>query len=31
MLAVAQARGFNPADDNAADALCLLFCALDPQ
>lgn len=31
MIAIAQARGFNPADDNEADALCLLFCALDPQ
>lgn len=31
MIAAAKARGFTPIDDNEADALALLFWALDPQ
>ena len=29
MIAAARARGHNPADDNEADALCLLHGVLD--
>jgi Holliday junction resolvasome RuvABC endonuclease subunit len=29
MVAAMQAKGFSPADDNEADALAILFCALD--
>ena len=29
MIAAARARGFNPADDNEADAIAILFWALE--
>ena len=31
MIAAAKARGLSPADDNEADALALLFWAMDPK